>query len=89
MTNRCPSGKRIFESESFAEEALIELWSKNEYVAESAPQAVYKCDDCGNFHLTSRGPMNSKLQEAIKSGKIKLNREANKWLNKINRKGFS
>jgi hypothetical protein len=88
MSNRCASGKRIFESESLAEDALIELWSKNEYSPSSAPQDVYRCEDCGNFHLTSRGPMNVKLQEAIASGKIKLNREANKWLGKINRKGF-
>jgi hypothetical protein len=89
MINRCPSGKRIFESESLAEDALIDLWSKNNYSSANAPQAIYRCEDCGNFHFTSRGPMNAKLQTAISSGKIKIQREANNWLNKMNKKGFN
>ncbi len=72
-----------------AEDLLIELWSKNEYSPNSAPVAIYKCDDCGLYHLTSRGPMNPKLSDAIRSGKIKLQREGNKWLDKLNKKGFS
>jgi hypothetical protein len=65
---------------------LIELWSRNEYSSVSAPISVYRCDDCGNYHLTSRPPMNPRLSEAIASGKIKLQREGNKWLDKLKKK---
>jgi hypothetical protein len=86
MSDRCITGKKMFASQQMAEDVLIELWSKNEYVSGHAPIAVYKCDDCGQFHFTSRGPMNEKLSEAISSGKIKLHREANKWSDKWKRK---
>jgi hypothetical protein len=76
----------MFSSREVAEDVLIELWTKNHYVSEHAPIAVYQCDDCGNYHLTSRGPMSEKLSAALTSGKIKLQREANKWLDKFNRK---
>lgn len=69
-----------------AEEALLDLWTKNEYVPGHAPITIYKCEDCREFHLTSRGPMNERLCEAIKSGKIKLQREANRWVNRLKKK---
>lgn len=83
MVNRCTSGKKPFISQELAEDVLIELWSKNEYATGHAPIAVYKCDDCGNFHLTSQGIMNEKLKTALSSGKVKLQREANKWLDRF------
>lgn len=86
MANRCISGKKIFASQQLAEDVLIELWSKNEYAKGQAPIAVYKCDDCGNYHLTSQGEVNEKLRTALSSGKVKLQREANKWLDKFKHK---
>lgn len=83
MTGKCISGKKMFASQQIAEDVLIELWSKNEYVEGHAPVSVYKCEDCGYFHLTSRPPMSESLSSALRSGKIKLNREANKWLDKF------
>lgn len=83
MTGKCVSGKKMFASQQIAEDVLIELWSKNEYVERHAPVSVYKCEDCGYFHLTSRSPMSESLSSALKSGKIKLNREANKWLDRF------
>jgi hypothetical protein len=87
MFNRsCPTGKIVYGSVSIAEDVLIELWSKNEYNPASAPVAVYKCDDCGLFHLTSKGVMNEKLSLAISSGKIKRQREAGKWEDKFKKR---
>jgi hypothetical protein len=86
MNSRCISGKRQFSSEQLAEDVLVELWSKNDYVQNHAPIAVYKCDDCGLYHLTSRGPMSQKLSDYLKSSKINLDKEANKWLDKLKRR---
>ncbi|HEY0740990.1 MAG TPA: hypothetical protein VGD40_05980, partial [Chryseosolibacter sp.] len=82
----CPTGKIVYASTSIAEDVLIELWSKNDYHAASAPVAIYQCDDCGFYHLTSRGPMNEKLSAAIASGQIKRQREANRWEDKFKKR---
>ena len=82
----CISGKRQFFTEQLAEDVLIELWENNEYASGRGPVAIYKCDDCGYYHLTSKGPMNSKLAEALAEGKLKLQREAHRWLDKWKRK---
>lgn len=86
MTDRCVSGKKLFLSQQLAEDVLIELWTRNEYATGYAPIAVYKCDDCGYYHLTSREPMNEKLTQFLTSGKLKHQREANKWMDKFKRK---
>jgi hypothetical protein len=81
----CVSGKNSYHTPQLAEDVLIELWSRNEYNDGHAPIAIYKCDDCGDFHLTSRGPMNEALSEAIRSGKIKRMRDASQWESKFRR----
>ena len=87
MFNRsCPTGKIVYASVSIAEDVLIELWSKNEYNPASAPIAIYQCDDCGFYHLTSKTPMNAKLSAAIADGSIKRQREANRWENKFKKR---
>ncbi len=83
---KCISHKKVFATQEIAEEALIDARSNFEYGTRTGPVAVYRCDDCGYFHLTSKGPVNQKLQEAINSGKIKLQQEANKWIGKIRRR---
>jgi hypothetical protein len=85
-TRSCPTGKIVYGSQAIAEDVLIELWSKNEYNPVSAPVGVYRCEDCGFFHLTSKGVMNEKLSAAIASGKIKLLREANRWEDKFKKR---
>lgn len=87
MFNRsCPTGKIVYASLPIAEDVLIELWSRNEYNAASAPIAVYRCDDCGFYHLTSKLPMNEKLSKAISSGQINRQREANRWEEKFKKR---
>jgi hypothetical protein len=82
----CPTGKVVYASLTIAEDVLVDLWSKNEYNAVLAPIAVYRCDDCGFYHLTSKGPMNEKLSAAIASGKIARQREAHRWEDKFKKR---
>ena len=73
----------MYSSKEAAEDALIDLWMRNDYAPSLGPIAVYKCDDCGEYHHTSRPPMNEKLAQALAGDKIKIQREANKWLDKF------
>jgi hypothetical protein len=82
----CISTKKVYLSEPLAEEALIEARIQFDYPAGSGPVAVYKCEDCGYYHLTSGGVMSQRLKEYLASGKIDRQKIANEWLNKIKRK---
>jgi hypothetical protein len=82
----CITGKIRYASNQLAEDALIELWTKRDYPEGNGPIAVYKCEDCGDYHHTSRPPMNEQLSKALASDKMKLQREANKWLDKFKHK---
>ena len=79
---KCPTSKRIYVTESLAEDALIDTHSRHQY-AGTGPIAVYQCDECGYYHFTSKGKMNEKLAEQIASGKTKRQQEANQWINKL------
>jgi hypothetical protein len=81
----CRTGKRVYQTEIIAEEALIDAHSRNNYSG-TGPIAIYKCEECGYFHFTSKGPINKKLAELIASGKIKLQQQASEWSRKWNRK---
>ena len=81
---KCPSQKVCYLTAELAEDALIDAWGRNNYTSKSrAPVAVYLCDDCGYFHFTSQGTLNSRLKEQIESGKIKKDQEANYWMGKL------
>ncbi len=80
----CPSGKRAFVTEVQAEEALIDTRTRRGDDRQG-PVGVYRCEDCGQFHLTSKGPMNARLAQYIKDGKLKLNQEAERWKSKFDR----
>ena len=71
---------------SIAEGALIEARTRFEYRLGSGPVAVYKCEDCGYYHLTSKGEMNVRLAQYLKEGKIERQKEADRWLNKIKKR---
>ncbi len=79
----CITRKVMYPTAELAEEALIELWMKNDYQPMQGPIAVYKCEDCGEYHHTSRPPMSDKLAKALAGDKMKIQREANKWLEKF------
>lgn len=84
--DRCISGKRVYPSEQIAEEVLIDAWTRYHYNSDEGPVAVYKCDDCGQYHLTSKGPMNERLAKALADGKISKQKEARHWEEKFRRK---
>ncbi len=79
---KCSSGKRAYLSEALAEDALIDAATRHGDRS-GGPVAVYLCDDCANYHLTSKGQMNARLEQYIRDGKLKLNHEANRWLKKF------
>ena len=84
--SRCISGKRVYASQEIAEDVLIEAWTRYEYNNNTGPISVYKCDDCGNYHLTSRGPMNERLAKALADGKIRQQKEARRLEDRFRKK---
>jgi hypothetical protein len=76
----------MYPGQEVAEGALIETWTRFDFSAGNGPIAVYLCDDCGHYHLTSRGPMNERLSQAIADGKIRRHKEADRWMDKLKRK---
>lgn len=73
----------MYFSKELAEEALIGAHTAYTYANGQGPIAVYQCEDCGEYHLTSRGPMNERLAQYIAEGKLKRDKEANQWLGKL------
>ena len=86
VMDKCSSGKRMYVTEQMAEDVLVETWTRFEFVGNNGPISVYRCEDCGQYHLTSRGPMNERLSKALAEGKIQRQKEADRWLEKWKRK---
>lgn len=82
----CISHKKIYLTQEIAEDALVEARVRFDYTQGDGPVAVYKCDDCGYYHLTSQGQMNGKLAQYYAEGKIQRQKEADYWLNKMKRR---
>lgn len=80
---KCATHKKVYLTETLAEEALIGAHTTFDYASGSGPLAVYRCEDCGYYHLTSRGPMNLKLKQQLDEGSINRQKEADAWLNKL------
>ena len=82
---RCVSGKLVYTREDLAIDALLELWVRNYYAKGSGPISVYRCDDCGMFHHTSKGERHERLVEFIESGELNRRRKAFEWEEKLKR----
>ncbi len=80
---KCVTGKRLYHSQQLAEDALIESHIHFEHRAGGGPVAVYLCDECGEYHLTSRGPMDERLSKLLADGTIKKQKEASQWQSKF------
>jgi hypothetical protein len=78
-------GKRSYQTEEIALEALIGAHTHFDFNTGAGPITFYKCDDCGNYHLTSTGTMNEKLAQHLKEGKIDQQKEADHWERKWRR----
>jgi len=74
---RCSSGKICYDSETIAEEALIQNHARNNYSSGQGPINIYECHICGSYHFTSKGVVNPILEE--EKGRIKKLREAYNW----------
>ena len=83
---KCISSKKVYATSQIAEDALIEARTQFDYGPNKGPVAVYQCEDCGYFHLTSKGAVNPRLAQYISDGKLQRQKEANKWMEKIKRR---
>lgn len=83
---KCITEKKMYKSQELAEDALIDAWIRYRYTEGRGPVAVYLCDDCKQYHLTSKGNMNARLAEHLASGKIALHQEASRWEQKLRSK---
>jgi hypothetical protein len=81
----CSSGKRTFDTAVQAEQALLELQGRSDYASGNGPVGYYLCP-CGGYHLTSKGPINSRLADQMRNGNIDRQREAGHWLKKLDKK---
>lgn len=77
--NRCNSGKRGFQTYENAVEALLAARTRFECRDGQGPISVYKCDECGAYHLTSKGVINEELRKKLDDGSIARQRRAENW----------
>lgn len=85
---KCVTNKKVYLTEELAEEALIGAHTKFYYARGQGPMAVYCCEDCGYYHLTSQGPINDKLQQQLSQGKIEQQKLADEWLDRLKHKRY-
>jgi hypothetical protein len=83
---KCSSHKKVYATKEIAEDALIEAHTQFDYGRGNGPVAIYQCEDCGYYHLSSKGVINEKLDKYLKEGKIQKQKEANWWMNKMKKK---
>jgi len=81
----CPSQKKMYPTEDIAVDALLEARTHFDFKPNQGPVALYLCDDCGHYHLTSQGTMNPKLATYIKDGKLSRMKQASEWEKKLRR----
>jgi hypothetical protein len=79
----CTSGKRLYADESLAIDALIEAHIQFEFRPGGGPVTIYHCDECGHYHLTSKGIMHERLAKMLTDGTIAKLKEANRWHSKF------
>lgn len=82
----CSSGKKVFLSMSLAEEALLSAHVQFNFSKGKGPVAVYQCENCGQFHLTSQGAMSTRLRDFLTSQDFKRLRQAAEWTDKLKHK---
>lgn len=79
----CVTGKRPYETEGMALEALIDIRGRNNYRANSGPINIYQCQDCGQWHFTSKGPVHPLLTSEETQKRISSQNEAEFWERKL------
>ena len=79
MLVNCVTGKVCYETRDEAIQALINNWIEKNHRIGMGPINVYKCPECGNWHLTSKGSKAAELIEALENGKIERERKMLDW----------
>ena len=79
----CVSGKKCFEDEKLALEALIQNHVIYSYSEGNGPINVYECRECGFWHFTSKGLKNEILLKPDIQSRIKKEQQANYWERKL------
>ena len=77
------TGKRSYETEQEALEALVGARIGFDCGRGSGPVNCYQCHDCGDYHLTSKGAMHPLLEDPDTVKRIKLEKEAQNWERKL------
>jgi len=62
--DRWHRGKRRFDSETRAAEALSSAWARSEWGPGPLPCRVYRCQ-CGHWHLSTKAAPHSELGEVV------------------------
>ena len=80
----CPvTRKRSFLTEDMALEALFQNHIRNNYHTGQGPINVYLCEECGDWHFTSKGEMHPTLSDSLDNGDLKAERDAFFWEQKF------
>jgi hypothetical protein len=79
----CSTGKTPFGTEELAIEALVQNYIRHQHRPGAGPQDVYQCQDCGNWHFTSRPPTNPILLKPETIARIKQEGRAMEWESKF------
>ncbi|MGL1888273.1 MAG: hypothetical protein OCD76_17285 [Reichenbachiella sp.] len=79
--SQCVSGKRMFDTSEEAETALIENHIHFNHSKGSGPKNFYECRDCGCYHFTSQGELNSVIID--KAEFIKSQQRSRSWEDKL------
>jgi hypothetical protein len=72
--------KKTYQTENLALEALIEARTR---FVQNTSNNVYRCEECGNWHLTSKGEVSPKLQKMMQNGSLERSRLAYYWERKL------
>ena len=76
----------MYQTQMLAEDVLIETHIRFDYAPGFGPVGVYRCDECGLFHLTSQGPVNERLAQFKKEGNLDRQKVAEQWARKLKKK---
>ncbi|MDH5608232.1 MAG: hypothetical protein OEY56_02025 [Cyclobacteriaceae bacterium] len=77
------SHKVCYDSETLAEEALIQHHARQHHVPGRGPVNIYLCDHCDGWHFTSKGEPHPSLSRPDVQERIRKEREGNYWERKL------
>lgn len=80
---KCSTSKNGYATKALAEESLIDFRGRSYFREGSGPIAVYQCDDCGEWHFTSKGEPSELLKDEAVKSQIQQQREAEFWTRKL------